>query len=156
GGQEEGAVACPVDSPHLCGGVPMSASEPLAPAGDQTRSTAAPEAGKASPSPAHAVPGYEVLSELGRGGMGVVYKARQLKADRIVVLKMILSGAHASPVELARFQSEAQAIARLQHPHIVQLHEVGEHEGLPFFSLEFCSGGSLEKKLAGTPLPPQE
>src|SRR5262245_52443857 len=102
------------------------------------------------------VPGYELLGELGRGGMGVVYKARQVKAGRLVALKMILGGAHAGRDDLARFQREAEAIARLQHPHIVQLHEVGEHGGLPFFSLEFCPGGSLETKLSGTPLPPRE
>ena len=68
---------------------------------------------------------------------------------------MILAGGHAGEAELARFRTEAEAIARLQHPNIVQVYEVGEHEGLPFFTLEFCPGGSLEKKLAGTPLPPQ-
>jgi WD40 repeat protein/tRNA A-37 threonylcarbamoyl transferase component Bud32 len=102
------------------------------------------------------IPGYEILSTLGRGGMGVVYKARQVKLDRIVALKMILSGAHAGPDELARFRTEAEAIARLQHPNIVQVHEVGEHEGKPFFSLEFCAGGTLDRKLAGTPLRPLE
>jgi tRNA A-37 threonylcarbamoyl transferase component Bud32 len=84
--------------------------------------------------------------------MGVVYKARQIKANRLVALKMILSGEHAGPAELVRFQTEAEALARLQHPNIVQVHEVGECAGRPFFSLEFCDGGSLEKKLAGTPL----
>ncbi len=66
--------------------------------------------------------------------MGVVYKARQVGFNRIVALKMILSGAHAGPVERERFRIEAEAVARLQHPNIVQVHEVGEHEGKPFFS----------------------
>src|SRR5262245_48221564 len=83
------------------------------------------------------VPGYEILGILGRGGMGIVYRALQTALKRTVALKMIIAGAHASPSQLARFRAEAEAVARLQHPHIVQIHEVGEHESLPFFSLEF-------------------
>jgi serine/threonine-protein kinase len=101
------------------------------------------------------VPGYEILRELGRGGMGVVYQARQVQADRLVALKMILHAEHTDTDGRTRFQSEARAVARLQHPHIVQIYEVGEHNGLPFFSLEFCPGGGLDRKLAGTPLEAQ-
>jgi tetratricopeptide (TPR) repeat protein len=102
------------------------------------------------------IPGYEIVGELGRGGMGVVYKARQIQLNRMVALKMILAGSMAAKSQLARFRTEAEAIARVQHANIVQIHEVGEHDGLPFFSLEFCSGGSLERKIKGTPLPAEE
>ena len=102
------------------------------------------------------IPGYEILGELGRGGMGVVYKARHLALKRTVALKMVLDGAHAGAAALARFRAEAEAVAKLQHPNIVQVHEVGECGGRPFFSLEYVEGGSLDRKLAGTPLPPRE
>jgi tRNA A-37 threonylcarbamoyl transferase component Bud32 len=102
------------------------------------------------------VPGYDLLALLGRGGMGVVYKARHQKLQRLVALKMIRGGATAGPEELQRFRTEAEAIARLQHPHIVQIFEVGDYDSLPFLALEYCSGGSLDRELAGTPLPPQE
>jgi serine/threonine protein kinase/tetratricopeptide (TPR) repeat protein len=101
------------------------------------------------------VPGYKLLGVLGRGGMGVVYRARQEGLDRIVALKMILAGEHAGPQQLARFQAEAQAVAQLQHSNIVQIYEVGKHEELPYFSLEFVDGGSLAEKLDHKPQPAQ-
>jgi WD40 repeat protein/tRNA A-37 threonylcarbamoyl transferase component Bud32 len=100
------------------------------------------------------VPGYEILGALGQGGMGVVYKARQEALGRVVALKMILHAEHAGPDARQRFQAEAEAVARLQHPHIVQVYEVGEHHGLPFFSLEYCPGGSLADQLDGIPWEP--
>jgi WD40 repeat protein/serine/threonine protein kinase len=99
------------------------------------------------------VPGYEIESVLGRGGMGVVYRARHLALKRTVALKMVLAGGHAGPGELARFRIEAEAVARLQHPNIVQIHEVGEADGLPYCALEFVAGGNLATKIAGQPLP---
>jgi WD40 repeat protein/tRNA A-37 threonylcarbamoyl transferase component Bud32 len=102
------------------------------------------------------VPGFDVLEELGRGGMGVVYKARQVKLNRLVALKMILSGVHATEGDRARFRREAEAAARLQHPNIVQIFEVGEVEGRPFLALEFVGGGSLAQKIKGSPQPPRQ
>jgi YD repeat-containing protein len=93
------------------------------------------------------VPGYEVFEEVGKGGMGVVYKARQVKLNRVVAVKMVRGAAHADQETLLRFLREAELAARLQHVHFVQVHEVGVHEGCPFFSMELIEGGSLARRL---------
>jgi WD40 repeat protein/serine/threonine protein kinase len=102
---------------------------------------------------APAVPGYEIIEEIGRGGMGVVYKARQVGLNRHVALKMILAGQRAGPKQVARFRQEAEAVARLRHPHIVQVYDIGEVEGSPFIALEFVEGGGLAGRLHGEPQP---
>jgi eukaryotic-like serine/threonine-protein kinase len=105
--------------------------------------------------PAPEIAGFEILGKLGHGGMGIVYKARQLDLQRTVAIKMILAGVHAQEQSLARFRAEAEAVAQLQHPNIVQIYAVGEAAGLPYFSLEFVEGGTLAQQLSGTPLPPR-
>jgi tetratricopeptide (TPR) repeat protein/predicted Ser/Thr protein kinase len=100
--------------------------------------------------------GYEILAELGRGGMGVVYLARQTGLNRLVALKMVLGGGFASPALRRRFRLEAQAVARLHHPNIVQIYDVGEQDEHPYFTLEYVEGSSLSDRLSGKPLPPRE
>lgn len=99
------------------------------------------------------LPGYEILGKLGEGGMGVVYKARHLPLNRMVAIKMILAGEHASETMLARFALEAETIAQLQHPGIVQIYEIGEHDGHSFLALEYVAGGSLAAQLDDKPWP---
>jgi len=112
------------------------------------RSTIGSEAAKTETSPdprdlPERIGSYEIVEELGRGGMGVVYKARDVRLKRTVALKVILAGTHAADSERKRFQTEAESVARLKHQNIVQVYEVGESQGHPFLALEYCSGGSL-------------
>jgi WD40 repeat protein/serine/threonine protein kinase len=106
--------------------------------------------------PLPTVAGYEVLAEIGRGGMGVVYRARHLALNREVALKMIRDAVLAGPQEVARFRAEARAAARLRHPNIVQVHDYGEADGRPFFALELVEGGSLAERCGGQPQPPRD
>jgi hypothetical protein len=99
---------------------------------------------------------YELLAEVGRGGMGVVFRARQISLDREVAVKMILRGRLASDIDLSRFLSEASSTARLQHPNIVPVYEVGDIDGRPFFSMKFIDGQTLGDKLSDGPLPERE
>jgi serine/threonine-protein kinase len=102
------------------------------------------------------IPGYEVQNMLGRGGMGIVYKARHLKLDRPVAIKMLLSGEYASPSELSRFLRESQAMAALRHVNIAQVYDVADFAGRPYFSMEYVEGGTLAETLQGVPKPALE
>jgi eukaryotic-like serine/threonine-protein kinase len=115
---------------------------------------------QAAPSAAGALapnepPDYEICGELGRGGMGVVYKARHRRLNRLVALKMIRS-AYADEIQVARFKIEAEAVATLRHPNILQIYDIGEHNGSPYVALELLEGGSLIDRLRGTALPPKQ
>jgi serine/threonine-protein kinase len=96
---------------------------------------------------------FHVLKVLGRGGMGVVFLARQTRPQRLVALKMILAATLADRPRLERFRSETEVLARFAHPNLVQVYEVGEHKGRPYYAMEFLDGGSLGQKLAVAPLP---
>ncbi|MBX9584506.1 MAG: serine/threonine protein kinase, partial [Gemmataceae bacterium] len=108
------------------------------------------------PPPALDIPGYEVIRELGRGGMAVVYLARHVRLNRPVALKVILAGGFAREADRARMRLEAVAVARLRHPNVVQIYDTGEHAGWLYLALEYVGGGSLDRRLADRPLPPDE
>ena len=142
------------------GGAPCEVRSPLArsdgssdPRKDQDSLDYSPSGSDPSWSPLPVIPGYEILSILGHGGMGVVFKARQSLLNRLVALKMIRGDAWNRSDRLDRFRIEAEAIARLRHPNVVQIYDIGEIDELPYFSLELLEGGSLAERLAGTPQP---
>jgi WD40 repeat protein len=142
-----------VDPGQATGGVTSALDTPSAAPGLQDATSAEQTPSPPAARPAPTIAGYEIEGELGRGAMGVVYLARQVRLNRPCALKVILSGAHADPVAAVRFLGEAEAVARLQHPGIVQIHALGEADGLPFLELEYVPGGSLDRTLDGTPWP---
>src|SRR5262249_1329726 len=97
--------------------------------------------------------GSEIRREMGGGGMGVVYEARDRRLNRVVALKMVLAKCHARPEDLVRFLAEAEVVAQLQHPNVVQVFETGQHHGPPYFTIELVAGGRLRARLRGAPLP---
>ncbi len=123
---------------------------------ERLATTKGPEPAGAVPMEWPVVPGYEVLGELGRGGMGVVYRACQVSLKRLVALKLIRDGALASPQQRARFRIEAEALARMRHANVVEMYEVDEYQGQPYFAMELVEGFSLEKHLAGRPQSPAQ
>jgi WD40 repeat protein len=127
-----------------------------APSAGAAPSTVLPGA-PSSPSPLRwpEIAGLEIIAELGRGGMGVVYQAWQPDLNRFVAVKMILAGRGANPSDLVRFRAEAEAIGRVDHPGVVHIYSLGEQDGCPYYTMEFVDGGSLALKLAGTPLSPR-
>jgi len=137
----------PVDETTIAGDVAINPTLP----GSATLAEGMPTARSQRPKPT--VTDYEILDELGRGGMGVVYLARQVRLNRLCALKMILAGDHASKDAALRFQTEAETIARLRHANIAQIYHIGDCDGRVFFEMEFIEGGSLEAKLDGTPWP---
>jgi serine/threonine-protein kinase len=125
-----------------------SSSKPTLP-GRKTAARAAPV------EPPQSIDGYEIEAEIGRGGMGIVYRAYDAKLQRHVALKMILLGGHATAENRERFRREAAAAAGLQHPHIIPVYQVGEHEGQPYFCMKHIAGPTLAQLVSEGPLPPR-
>ena len=145
--EDQDAIQIPSEMPTLLPGEQ---------GGDSSVTMVRPDAPAVPPVPVdHRIPGYDLLRELGRGGMGVVYKAHDQKLKRTVALKMILNGEYASEDEMQRFQLEAEAVAKLQHPQFVQIYDVGEYDGRSFISLEYVDGGNLHQQIDGTPQNPK-
>lgn len=120
-----------------------------------TNSISAPRNWDSSQIPAR-IGSYQILEEIGRGGMGIVFRAKHLELQREVALKLIRSGEFANAEEIARFKAETEACARLQHPNIVPIYDVGEHHGLQFFTMAFIHGPTLLQRASGKPLEPKE
>ncbi len=139
-----GAVTCPE-----CGAVGETVRGGITPA---TAGGTAAGAGAELPD----LPGYDLLRVIGKGGMGVVYHARHLALNREVALKVVLAAEHAQPQELVRFLAEAETVARLQHPHIVPVYDVGQAHGRPYFTMELVTGGTLKQRLERGPLSDRE
>ncbi|HVS40268.1 MAG TPA: protein kinase [Gemmataceae bacterium] len=144
------------DADRPAGATPTAASAITSASGDGSPASSGPVIPPPTAPALPTVRGYEIKEELGKGGMGVVYRAWQAGLNRTVALKMILAGPLADEHEVERFRREAEAVAAMQHPHIVQIHEVGEADGRPYLALEFCGGGALSRKLAAGPLPADE
>jgi eukaryotic-like serine/threonine-protein kinase len=150
---EEFVWRFPYFTDRLCRHFALHATLAFFPSPNFPASASLPPVARPSPQGLPEVPGYELLEQLGAGAMGVVYKARQVRLNRLVALKMVLAG-HAGEAERARFRTEAEALGRLQHPHIVQIHDIGAHDGRPFLVCELVEGGSLADHLRGGPLAP--
>jgi WD40 repeat protein/serine/threonine protein kinase len=154
GGDTRNFVPAALPDPHMPTVAPPAEPPPAAPQPPAPAEHVVKLRRKSPPTPPPDVPGFEILGELGRGGMGVVYKAREVALNRVVALKMILAGAHASDAERARFKREAEAVAALHHAGIVQIFHVGEHAGQPFLVLEYVDGGNLADRIGGGDLLP--
>jgi eukaryotic-like serine/threonine-protein kinase len=139
----------PTEGAAICSARPLGQSIP----GDPAQTLGQPIDGECVDADSAEVAGFDIVAELGHGGMGVVYKARQRRLNRLVALKRIRAGSLARSEDIARFRIEAEAVARLRHPNIIQIFDVGESGGLPFVALELLEGGSLDARLAGTPQP---